>query len=270
MRLLAAGAFVLLSASILFANESSTAAPTQDAPRSLPDHRPTPVALRIANDPFIAFTVPHTNQSATTAIGTQPMIGGNPVVPGPGGRIIDSPLRTSEGPFNTNPSADSVILCDTWTTHDDRELTPTAVFLVAGSSVVAAQGDLVGGYRIASVEDGSVRFDGGEVLALGDCQTTTNGSPSDSTDAQGAQTDTTAPTAPEGTTTAPMINGVNTSPSGPAANLYRGAANPLPMYAPAPTPTPEAANSNDSYGTNVYGAPAASPPPYPFPFPTRR
>jgi hypothetical protein len=275
-RIVGAGAVGALGFAILFANASSTAAPVYDVPRALANRTATAAPISIKTNPFVAFAIPH-NQLVTPAQLPvyQPSGPRSPFVPGPGARIVDAPAGTRA--FDPRAAAPApaalVVLCDTWTARAGSSQTPTAVFSVSGNSVIASAGDLVGGYRLVRVENGVVKFEGGEMLALGDCQgndvagtgtAATDGSDEDVLSAPRAGA---APVAPSGT----VLPNTGVAPG--QAPLPRTGA----VAAPAARPTDAATSppyggslGTSSYGNTIYGAPAPSSPPFPITLPNVR
>jgi hypothetical protein len=264
-RIVGAAAIASLAASILLANASGTAAPNTDSTLKLPSRLATPAAIVIRSNPFIAFTVPHTG---TVVNGNGGRLAGT-LIPGQN-QIINAPVRPGQfvpppgGSVAPNSAPAEVLLCDTWTAKPGTNQTPTAVFMVGRTSVIATAGDLVGGYRVSRIGDGIVRFDTGDSLALGDCQ-----SLDASTDGNDGSNDANGDTAaPVPTNTPPILTpGARLVPNGQV--LPFGAA-PVPRPTNDATPAAYGANGESDYGTTIYGKPAPTSAPYPIAIPNGR
>jgi hypothetical protein len=268
-RIVGAAALTSFAAAILLANASGTAAPNSDSTLKLPSRLATPAAIVIRSNPFVAFTVPHTG---TVVNGNGPNLAGGGV-PGPN-QIINAPGRPGQfvpPPGGSAPSIVApaeVLLCDTWTAKPGTNQTPTAVFMVGRSSVIATAGDLVGGYRVSKISDGIVRFDTGDSLALGDCQTldtsTTGNDGGDDAEGDAA--------APAPTNTPPMLTpGTRIVPiGGNVGPVPYGTGNPAPRPTNVATPGAYGASGDEEYGSTIYGKPAPTSAPYPIAIPNGR
>ncbi len=268
-RSVGAAALTTFAVAILLANASGTAAPNSDSSRKLPSRLPTPAAIIIRSNPFIAFTVPHAGAVVNS---TQRNLAGN-IIPGQN-LVINAPGRPGQfvpPPGGAAPAGAPavVLLCDTWTAKPGSNQTPTAVFMVGRTSVIATAGDLVGGYRVARIGDGIVRFDTGDSLALGDCHsldTSTTGNDSiDDTDGSAA--------APAPTNTPPVLYpGARIVPnSGQMAPVPYGAGvAPSSRRTNDATPASYGADGDSEYGTTIYGKPAPTSAPYPIAIPKGR
>lgn len=264
-RIVGAAALASFAAAILLANASGTAAPNTDSTLKLPSRLATPAAIVIRSNPFVAFTVPHTE---TVVTGNGRDLTGS-VIPGQN-QIINAPGRSGQfvpppgGYAAPNIAPAVVLLCDTWTAKPGTNETPTAVFMVGRNSVIATAGDLVGGYRVSRISDGIVRFDTGDSLALGDCQSldtsTTGNDGGDDGDAA----------APAPTNTPPLMTpGTQMAPNGGMLPIpFRTA----PIGRPTNEPTSGAygASGDEEYGTTIYGKPAPTSAPYPIAIPNGR
>lgn len=266
-RVVASAAVASLAAAILLGNASGTAAPSFDGRLTLPSRLATPAAINVRANPFIAFTVPHTG---TVVNGTQ-VVNSAPLMPS-GNQIINAPGRpgyvpSPGGVAGPQSAPDVVLLCDTWTAKPGSSQTPTAVFLIGKTSVIATAGDLVGGYRVAKIGDGVVHFDTGESLALGDCQSidsTTNGT-DNGDDADGNQA------APAPTNTPPVMTDGRLLPNGRGVPIPAGA-NIVPTIraTSSPTTAPYGPGADEDYGSTIYGKPAPTSAPYPIAIPNGR
>lgn len=269
-RIVGAAAITSFAAAILLANASGTAAPNTDSTLKLPSRLATPAAIVIRSNPFIAFTVPHTG---TVVNGNGGSLAGT-LIPGQN-QIINAPGRPGQfvpppgGSVVPNSAPAEVLLCDTWTAKPGTNQTPTAVFMVGHTSVIATAGDLVGGYRVTRIADGIVRFDTGDSLALGDCQSLDTSATADD---GGDDADGNAP-APVPTNTPPVLGpGVRVVPNGgPVGPVPYGAGivrNARPSN--EATSAPYGADGESEYGTTIYGKPAPTSAPYPIAIPNGR
>jgi len=133
------------------------------------DDRPMRIARRMGNvqmatartNPFVALAAP--KNTATQILDLQQ----RPSVPGP-----HAPSDRATTPAIAPAAQESVVLCNTWALDKrdkSSDRTPVAVFAIGTQTIVAAPGDDIGGYILASVELDGVKFASGERLSIADC-----------------------------------------------------------------------------------------------------